>query len=63
MRTVYLVMMVNPRKFSKVNAPGAKTFIEFMVSPETQKRIGEFGKAKYGAPLFFPNAATEFGKP
>jgi tungstate transport system substrate-binding protein len=60
---IYHVMMVNPEKFSKVNASGAKAFVDFMVAPETQKRIGEFGKEKYGAPLFFPDAATASGKP
>ena len=49
-------MQVNPEKFSKVNAAGAKAFVEFMIAPDTQKMIGEFGKAKYGASLFFPDA-------
>jgi len=53
---IYHVMQVNPEKFSKVNAAGAKAFVEFMIAPETQKVIGEFGKAKYGAALFFPDA-------
>jgi len=53
---IYHVMQVNPEKFSKVNAAGAKAFVEFMVAPETQKVIGEFGKDKYGASLFFPDA-------
>jgi tungstate transport system substrate-binding protein len=53
---IYHVMQVNPEKFSKVNAAGAKAFVEFMIAPETQKAIGEFGKDKYGASLFFPDA-------
>jgi tungstate transport system substrate-binding protein len=53
---IYHVMQVNPEKFSKVNAAGAKAFVEFMIAPETQKVIGDFGKDKYGAPLFFPDA-------
>lgn len=53
---IYHVMEVNPEKFNKVNAQGAKAFVEFMVSPQTQKAIGEFGKDKYGQPLFFPDA-------
>ena len=53
---IYHVMQVNPEKFSKVNAAGAKAFVEFMIAPETQKVIGEFGKDKYGASLFFPDA-------
>lgn len=53
---IYHVMEVNPDKFSKVNAAGAKAFVEFMISPETQKMIGDFGKDKFGQPLFFPDA-------
>ena len=53
---IYHVMQVNPEKFSKVNTAGAKAFVEFMIAPETQKLIGEFGKDKYGASLFFPDA-------
>ncbi len=53
---IYHVMQVNPEKFTKVNAAGGKAFVEFMVAPETQKIIGEFGKEKYGQALFFPDA-------
>jgi tungstate transport system substrate-binding protein len=53
---IYHVMQVNPEKFPKVNAEGAKQFVEFMVAPETQKIIGEFGKDKFGQPLFVPDA-------
>jgi len=56
---VYHVMQVNPGKFSKVNGEGGKAFAEFMVAPETQKIIGEFGKEKYGQPLFFPDAGKQ----
>lgn len=53
---IYHAMQVNPERFSKVNAAGAKAFVEFMIAPDTQKIIGEFGKDKYGSPLFFPDA-------
>lgn len=53
---IYHVMQVNPEKFSKVNKNGAKAFVDFMISPDTQKLIGEFGKDTYGEPLFFPDA-------
>ncbi len=56
---IYHVMQVNPEKFEKVNGKGGKAFVDFMVSADTQKIIGEFGKDKYGQPLFFPDA----GKP
>lgn len=53
---IYHVMAVNPAKFGKVNYDGAKAFVDFMVSPEVQRLIAEFGKDKYGSPLFFPDA-------
>jgi tungstate transport system substrate-binding protein len=56
---IYHVMQVNPEKFKKVNGPGAKAYDEFMVAPETQKIIGEFGKDKFGQPLFFPDAGKQ----
>lgn len=56
---IYHVMEVNPEKFGKVNAEGAKAFVQFMIAPETQKLIGEFGKDKYGQSLFFPDAGKQ----
>ncbi len=56
---VYHVMQVNPEKFTKVNGKGGKAFVEFMIAPETQKLIGEFGKDKFGQPLFFPDAGKQ----
>lgn len=55
---VYHVMQVNPDKFTKVNQEGAKAFVDFMISADTQKTIGEFGKDKYGQALFF----SDYGK-
>ena len=62
---IYHVMQVNPEKFSKVNAAGAKAFVDYMVSPETQKIINDFGKDKYGEQLFYADAGkkeSELGK-
>jgi tungstate transport system substrate-binding protein len=53
---IYHVIEVNPTKFPKVNAAGAKAFSDFMVSKKTQAFIGKFGVTKYGSPLFFPDA-------
>ena len=52
----YRVIVVNPEKHPKVHVTAARRFAEWPVSPETQKRIGEFGRDKYGQPLFFPDA-------
>lgn len=56
---IYHVMQVNPEKFAKVNAAGAKAFVDFLVSPEGQQLIGSFGVDKYGQPLFFPDAGKK----
>jgi len=56
---IYHVMQVNPEKFPKVNADGAKAFVDFMVNADTQKLIGSFGKDKYGEALFFADAGKK----
>ena len=53
---IYHVAQVNPEKFPKVNADGAKAFVEFMVAPDTQKMISEFKVAEFGEPLFIADA-------
>jgi tungstate transport system substrate-binding protein len=55
---VYHVMPVNPAKFPTVpiNTAGGKAFADFMVAPETQRVIGEFGRDRFGQPLFVPDA-------
>lgn len=53
---IYHVMQVNPEKFPKVNADGAKAFVEYMIDPDTQATVGSFGKDKFGQSLFFADA-------
>ena len=53
---IYHVITVNPNKSSQINAAGAKAFMDFMTSPETQQVIGKFGVDRFGQPLFFPDA-------
>ena len=55
---VYHVMPVNQTKFPNVpiNTTGGGAFADFMVAPDTQRVIGEFGKDKYGEALFVPDA-------
>ncbi|GAB4161458.1 MAG: substrate-binding domain-containing protein [Planctomycetaceae bacterium] len=50
----YTVIVVSSQKHPDINNTGAKQFAEFLRSPQAQKIIGEFGKTKYGQPLFFP---------
>lgn len=56
---IYHVMQVNPDKYPKVNAAGAKAFADFMVAAQTQEMIKNFGVDKYGESLFIPDAGKE----
>jgi len=56
---IYHVIEVNPAKWPKVNAAGAKALADFIVSKKVQDLIGTFGVAKFGAPLFFPDAGKK----
>ena len=53
---VYHVIRVNPERFPKVAAEGARAWADFLVSSEAQAIIGAFGREKYGEPLFVPDA-------
>lgn len=53
---VYHVLQVNPDKSGRINVAGAQAFAEFMVSPEAQRIIGEFGRDRFGQPLFYADA-------
>ncbi len=62
---IYHVIEVNPAKWPKVNAAGARAFADFMVSKEVQDIVKTFGVDKFGSPLFFPDAGKkeeELGK-
>jgi len=51
------VIPVNPVKFPKVNRAGAMKFIGWMTAADKGQRIiRDFGKDKYGEPMFFPNS-------
>jgi tungstate transport system substrate-binding protein len=48
---------VNPQKFPRVNNEDSMKFVRWLTSPEKgQKVIEDFGRDKYGSPLFFPNS-------
>lgn len=48
---------VNQKKFKKVNATDTTRFVNWLTDPKKgQLIIRDFGKDKYGAPLFFPNS-------
>ncbi len=52
----YGVIRLNPEKNADLKVEEANKFIDWILGEKGQKMIGEFGKDKYGAPLFFPNA-------
>jgi tungstate transport system substrate-binding protein len=48
---------VNPAKFKRVNHRDTLIFVKWLTNPgKGQKIIRDFGKDKYGSPLFFPNS-------
>ena len=63
---VYHVITVNPEKWPEINLEGAKAFADFITSPQGQQIIRDFGRDKYGQPLFHPDAGktdAELGLP
>ncbi len=55
---IYHVILVSPDRHSRVNAPAAERFRDFLIDPEIQRVIGEFGTEQYGQPLFTPDAGV-----
>ena len=49
-------MAVNPAKGEHIKADLANAFIDWLISVPTQEKIGEFGMAEFGAPLFVPDS-------
>lgn len=56
---VYHVIEMTTKAGSRVQPDAAKAFADWIVSPAIQQRIGEFGKAKFGQPLFTPDAGKD----
>lgn len=52
----YSVIVVNPEKWPGTEVDGARAFAAFVVSPEAQDFLNEFGVDKYGQQLFYPDA-------
>jgi tungstate transport system substrate-binding protein len=48
---------VNPAKFPKVHHQEAMTFVSWLTDPKKgQQIVRDFGKDRYGSPLFFPDS-------
>jgi tungstate transport system substrate-binding protein len=53
----YGVIAVNPDKGEHIKADLANTFIDWLISVDTQETIGQFGEDAFGMPLFTPDSA------
>ena len=56
MLNLIAVIRVNPEKFPDIHKDEALKFADWVVGDEAQTLIRDFGKDKYGQPLFFPNS-------
>jgi tungstate transport system substrate-binding protein len=55
LRNVYSVLRVDPARFGdRGNAEAARLFEAFLFDADIQQRIGRFGVARFGRPLFHP---------
>jgi tungstate transport system substrate-binding protein len=55
LRNEYSVLRIDPKRFpGRIHGEAAQRFEAFMLDPDTLRRIGEFGRDKYGTPLFQP---------
>jgi tungstate transport system substrate-binding protein len=56
---VYHVIEMTARAGDRVRADGAAAFADWITSPAAQQRIGAFGAAESGRPLFTPDAGKD----
>ncbi len=56
---VYSAIAINPEKNPKTNSDLASNLINFLISPEIQELIGDYGVEEYGMQLFIPCAGAE----
>lgn len=58
----YTVLVVSPAKHPHTKSGLAGRFAAFLLAEDTQRLIGEFGRDRFGEPLFRPKAAPGRGK-
>jgi tungstate transport system substrate-binding protein len=56
LRNVYHVIVVKPIEGRVSNEPGATAFARFLTSAEGQRIIANYGRERFGRPLFIPDA-------
>ena len=59
LRNIYHAYVVNPGTHPTAKRTEASRFVRFLVEPKTQEWIGQFGREKYGQPLFVPDAGVD----
>lgn len=56
---VYHVIEMTTEAGASVQPDGARAFADWIVSPDAQRQIGQFGQAEFGQPLFTPDAGKD----
>ena len=55
LRNVYAVLRIDAERFpGRIHAEPARRFESFLLEPDTQRRIADFGRERHGRPLFRP---------
>jgi tungstate transport system substrate-binding protein len=62
LRNFYHAYTVNPGKHPAAHRAEALRFVRFLSDPATQAWIGRFGEARFGQPLFVPDAAENHSR-
>jgi tungstate transport system substrate-binding protein len=57
---VYNVYAINPAKIKTAKIDIAKLFINWLISDDVQKAIGEYGVKEFGGSLFYPITDTSY---
>jgi tungstate transport system substrate-binding protein len=60
---IYHAYVVNPGKHPTAHRSEAARFVRFLTEPKVQEWIGQFGRAKFGQPLFVPDAQNTSATP
>ncbi len=63
LKNPYHVIAVNPARHPRVNHAGALALIEFLTSERGRAIIREFGRERYGEPIFRLEAGGQVGPP
>jgi len=54
LHNLYSIILVNPKKYTHITYKRGIEFINFLISVKGRRIIREFGKEKFGEPLFHP---------